>query len=349
MIVEPDKHRVYLPFEAIPSPRSRRSKASCACRSCAATGSCTPSTAAHDRRRVPGLRQPGRHPARLARQPRVEDAAARDHRRAAQAGAQGRVPRLRSGDRPRARDARAPRHALATAYRRAQPVADRASGARAIVAKSCSGSDGTIRALRPADASMRYLIDCRGARRLRRQSRPDRRRSRHLLAGSRRRHLRPRACHRRRRRPTPARASRSSASTASSPPGARVEQTLGFTDADRATLPIEHVVVIMQENRSFDHYLGRLTQCGPRRRRHPGDLHEPEPGRRHRQARARDHDLHQPRSAARLRGDPRRVEQRQDGQLLQGRRVERPRCSARSPGTTRPTSPSTTGCTRRSP
>jgi phospholipase C len=45
-------------------------------------------------------------------------------------------------------------------------------------------------------------------------------------------------------------------------PGARVAQTLGFTDADRAQLPIKNVVVIMQENRSFDHYLGRLTQAG---------------------------------------------------------------------------------------
>jgi phospholipase C len=48
--------------------------------------------------------------------------------------------------------------------------------------------------------------------------------------------------------------------------GAKVEQTLGFTAADRARLPIDHVVVIMQENRSFDHYLGRMTQFG-----HPVD------------------------------------------------------------------------------
>src|SRR4051812_39868889 len=45
-------------------------------------------------------------------------------------------------------------------------------------------------------------------------------------------------------------------------PGATVAETIGFTDADRAKLPITNVVVIMQENRSFDHYLGRLTQAG---------------------------------------------------------------------------------------
>ncbi len=49
-------------------------------------------------------------------------------------------------------------------------------------------------------------------------------------------------------------------------PGDGVAATLGFTDGDRAQLPIDHVVVIMQENRSFDHYLGRLTQYG-----HPVD------------------------------------------------------------------------------
>ncbi|HEY7953696.1 MAG TPA: alkaline phosphatase family protein [Polyangia bacterium] len=49
-------------------------------------------------------------------------------------------------------------------------------------------------------------------------------------------------------------------------PGDSVADTLGFTSADRAALPIDHVVVIVQENRSFDHYLGRLTQFG-----HPVD------------------------------------------------------------------------------
>jgi phospholipase C len=49
-------------------------------------------------------------------------------------------------------------------------------------------------------------------------------------------------------------------------PGAKVVDTLGFGAADRATLPIDHVIVIMQENRSFDHYLGRMTQFG-----HPVD------------------------------------------------------------------------------
>jgi len=41
--------------------------------------------------------------------------------------------------------------------------------------------------------------------------------------------------------------------------GARVEQSLGFGPSERAKLPIDHVVVVMQENRSFDHYFGRLS------------------------------------------------------------------------------------------
>jgi phospholipase C len=45
-------------------------------------------------------------------------------------------------------------------------------------------------------------------------------------------------------------------------PGAKVADTLGFGADARKGLPIDHVVVIMQENRSFDHYLGRMTQFG---------------------------------------------------------------------------------------
>lgn len=44
--------------------------------------------------------------------------------------------------------------------------------------------------------------------------------------------------------------------------GARVAQTLGFTEAERRALPVKHVIVVMQENRSFDHYFGRLPQAG---------------------------------------------------------------------------------------
>ena len=44
--------------------------------------------------------------------------------------------------------------------------------------------------------------------------------------------------------------------------GASAEATLGFTPAMRAALPIEHIIVSLQENRSFDHHLGRLPQAG---------------------------------------------------------------------------------------
>jgi phospholipase C len=44
--------------------------------------------------------------------------------------------------------------------------------------------------------------------------------------------------------------------------GARVADTLAFTAAERQKLPITHVVVVVQENRSFDHYFGRLSS-GP--------------------------------------------------------------------------------------
>ncbi len=44
--------------------------------------------------------------------------------------------------------------------------------------------------------------------------------------------------------------------------GASSEATLGFTPAMRSALPIEHIIVTLQENRSFDHHLGRLPQAG---------------------------------------------------------------------------------------
>jgi phospholipase C len=43
--------------------------------------------------------------------------------------------------------------------------------------------------------------------------------------------------------------------------GARVEETLHLTASQRAAIPITHVIVLMQENRSFDHYFGRLSQA----------------------------------------------------------------------------------------
>jgi phospholipase C len=44
--------------------------------------------------------------------------------------------------------------------------------------------------------------------------------------------------------------------------GATAEQTLGLDPALAAQLPIRHVVVVMRENRSFDHLLGRLAESG---------------------------------------------------------------------------------------
>lgn len=44
--------------------------------------------------------------------------------------------------------------------------------------------------------------------------------------------------------------------------GAKVEETLGFKAADRAKVPISHVIVVMKENRSFDHYFGKLPAEG---------------------------------------------------------------------------------------
>lgn len=48
-------------------------------------------------------------------------------------------------------------------------------------------------------------------------------------------------------------------------PGALVEETVGrCAEGDgKVNIPIEHVVLLMQENRSFDHYLGQLDQVYP--------------------------------------------------------------------------------------
>ena len=45
--------------------------------------------------------------------------------------------------------------------------------------------------------------------------------------------------------------------------GALVKDTLGIDDAARAALPIKHVIVMMKENRSFDHLLGQLHATKP--------------------------------------------------------------------------------------
>ena len=44
--------------------------------------------------------------------------------------------------------------------------------------------------------------------------------------------------------------------------GAKVAATLGITPAMRAAIPIKHLIVVMNENRSFDHYFGKLSAEG---------------------------------------------------------------------------------------
>ena len=45
--------------------------------------------------------------------------------------------------------------------------------------------------------------------------------------------------------------------------GALARDTLGLSEPERAALPIRHVVVIMKENRSFDHLFGGLRNLQP--------------------------------------------------------------------------------------
>jgi phospholipase C len=51
--------------------------------------------------------------------------------------------------------------------------------------------------------------------------------------------------------------------------GAWPAETLGIEDPVGSDIPINHIIVIMQENRSFDHYLGRLVAQGYYK---PGDF-----------------------------------------------------------------------------
>ena len=44
--------------------------------------------------------------------------------------------------------------------------------------------------------------------------------------------------------------------------GAKVVDTLGLDDAKRKAIPLKHVIVIMKENRSFDHLFGQLSVSG---------------------------------------------------------------------------------------
>lgn len=44
--------------------------------------------------------------------------------------------------------------------------------------------------------------------------------------------------------------------------GDKPTETLGISEAARATIPIKHIIVMMKENRSFDHVLGKLHEQG---------------------------------------------------------------------------------------
>ncbi len=44
--------------------------------------------------------------------------------------------------------------------------------------------------------------------------------------------------------------------------GAKAQDTIGLSEAARQAIPIKHVIVLMKENRSFDHLLGQLSKSG---------------------------------------------------------------------------------------
>jgi phospholipase C len=44
--------------------------------------------------------------------------------------------------------------------------------------------------------------------------------------------------------------------------GATVLDTLGIGKKERGQIPIDHVIILIQENRAFDHYFGRMPQYG---------------------------------------------------------------------------------------
>ena len=48
-------------------------------------------------------------------------------------------------------------------------------------------------------------------------------------------------------------------------PGDLPSQTLGPNDPTGDEIPVDHILVLMQENRSFDHYFGRLPAFGHRK------------------------------------------------------------------------------------
>jgi phospholipase C len=45
-------------------------------------------------------------------------------------------------------------------------------------------------------------------------------------------------------------------------PGALPSATLGASDPVGARIPVDHVIILMMENRSFDHYFSKLPEYG---------------------------------------------------------------------------------------
>jgi phospholipase C len=44
--------------------------------------------------------------------------------------------------------------------------------------------------------------------------------------------------------------------------GAKAQETLGLDEAKRKAIPLKHIIVVMKENRSFDHLFGQLAKAG---------------------------------------------------------------------------------------
>lgn len=58
--------------------------------------------------------------------------------------------------------------------------------------------------------------------------------------------------------------------------GSMAVDTLGITPAMKQKIPIEHLVIVMQENRSFDHYLGHLGAMQPDAEAEPAGFSNPD-------------------------------------------------------------------------
>jgi len=107
-------------------------------------------------------------------------------------------------------------------------------------------------------------------------------------------------------------------------------KSLGIDRSVLASLPIEHVIVAMKENRSFDHLLGKFHDRGqPGRRGRPVHVLESRCARKRRLSRARTTTCLQLDPGQSVGRDPPRHERRQDGRLRPERRGDERRRTAR--------------------